>query len=306
MAPAHESIMESPTVFVLGAGASNPVGFPLGPGLKSQMLEHLQNAGFRRILHSLGFGDDLISAFENALRYGYHPTIDIFLEKKTNFRAIGAFSIARTLMPFEHHPGNLFPQKDWYGDLFTALDFESEQPDTSLLSIVTLNYDRSFEHFLCKNIDYNCQHERIDFCHEKRRKIEVVHAHGSLGQYPEVPYGINMDDLETLRKAAENIKIVSDRLDDSPDFQKAQEAISKANHIIFLGFGYNERTLSSLMARTNPDGKHFYGTSLGLDESTRARLKEMFEDKMTLGDGQDCLHLLKSIGVTGRQGRAES
>lgn len=299
MTPVRERIMESPTVFVLGAGASKPFGFPLGSELKNAMLNHLRNSDFRRVLHTAGFGNDLITDFAIALGYSFHPTIDIFLEKKTNFREIGAYVIARSLMPFEHQLQNLFPQRDWYGDLFTALNFENAQPDSSLLSIVTLNYDRSFEHFLCKNIDYNCQHERTDFCHTKRQKIKVVHAHGSLGQYPGVPYGINVDDLETVRKAAENIQIVPDRLDDSPDFQKAQEIISKCDHIIFLGFGYNERTLSSLLAKTNLDEKHFYGTSFGLDESTRAKLKEVFGDKITLGDNQDCCKLLESIGVTG-------
>ena len=91
-----------------------------------------------------------------------------------------------------------------------------------------------------------------------------------------------------------------DRLDDSPDFQKAQEIISKANHIVFLGFGYNDRTLSSLMAKTNPDGKKFYGTSVALDEPTRTRLTEIFGDKITLGENQDCRQLLKTIGMTGR------
>lgn len=299
MAPDRESIMESPTVLVLGAGASNRFGFPLGPDLKKLMSENLHNPGFRRTLQPFGFDENLIRDFDEALGYSSHPTIDIFLEKKTNFREIGAYVVARTLMPLERHP-SLFPQKDWYRDLFTALDFENEEPNANLLSIVTLNYDRSFEHFLCKNIDYNCHDERIPFCHTKRQKIEVVHAHGSLGQYPEVPYGIDVDDPNTLRRAAKNIKIVPDRLDDSPDFQKAQEIISKANHIVFLGFGYNERTLSLLMAKINPDGKHFYGTSIALDGPTRTRLTEMFGDKITLGENQDCRQLLKTIGVTGR------
>ena len=185
MAAVRESVMESPTVFVLGAGASNPFGFPLGSELKNAMLNHLRNPDFRRVLHTAGFGNDLIKNFAIALGYSFHPTIDIFLEKKTNFREIGAYVIARSLMPLEHQLQNLFPQKDWYGDLFTAMDFENEEPDSSLLSIVTLNYDRSLEHFLLKNIDYNCQHERTDFCHAKRHKIEVVHAHGSLGEYPD-------------------------------------------------------------------------------------------------------------------------
>ena len=157
-------IFAEPTVFILGAGASKPFGFPLGPELKSHMLEQTNNAATRKSLVSLGFDESLINAFRDALRYGVHPTVDVFLERKQNFRELGSYLIASTIMPMESH-GALFPQKDWYGFLFKRLAFESDMPHVSQLSVVTLNYDRSLEHFLTINIDYNCRHDRVDFAY---------------------------------------------------------------------------------------------------------------------------------------------
>lgn len=290
-------IMKTPTVLVLGAGASRPFGLPLGRELKQGMLNQLGDGQTRSLLESLEFDGQLIDAFRDALRYGTHPTIDVFLEKKTSFRELGSYLIAKTLMPLERD-NQLFPQRDWYGDLFVAMNFETEEPDVSLLSVVTLNYDRSFEHFLKMNIVYNCHEEQVGSAHTKRESIKVVHAHGSLGPYPEVPYGTKATDADSLRRAAESIKIVSDRLDKSPDFQKAQQIVADAYHVVFLGFGYNEITLTALLAETALDGKHFYGTGFNLDEPTKNKLQNIFGDKMTLGEGLDCSKFLKHIRLT--------
>jgi len=290
-------MINNPTVLVLGAGASNPYAFPLGTELKTRIINHLRNVQIVFTLTNLGFDKSLLTGFQEALRFSVHSTIDIFLEKKPNFRELGSYLIASTIIPFER-PDQIFPQRDWYGDLYDSLNFEDEQPDTGQLSVVTLNYDRSFEHFLTKNIDYNCQHERVEFAHTKRNKIEIVHAHGSLGHYPEVPYGIDINNGDALKQAAGNIKIVSDRLEDSEEFQKAQDIISKAESAIFLGFGYDERTLKALLAKSKLTEKRFYGTSVNLDEEALQRVHNIFEHKIKLDVGMDCQRLLKNIHIT--------
>jgi hypothetical protein len=289
------SILQEPTVLVLGAGASHPYGLPLGPDLKAQMLG--REPFIQGTAQGMGFTPQLVKAFHDALRYGRHQTVDIFLEKKTNLRELGSFLIAATLMPLERHD-RLFNSLDWYDDLFDAMDFESETPDARFLSIVSLNYDRSFEHFLKMKIEYDCHHKNVEIAHAKRECIRVVHAHGSLGEYPQVPYGPNANDAATLQRAAASIKIVSDRLDDSPNFQKAQVYIAGAKHIVFLGFGYDERTLSALLAKTKLDEHKLYGTAFNLDEATTTRLQNTYGEKMNLGIGKDCRAFLREIGVT--------
>ena len=99
------------TVFFLGAGASNPYGFPIGTLLKTHMISNLTNGDCKNALVKSGFESLLVKDFGEALIGTYHPTIDIFLEKKKKFRDLGAHLIAYTLLPCENH-NLLFPQKE--------------------------------------------------------------------------------------------------------------------------------------------------------------------------------------------------
>ncbi len=291
------AILAAPTVLVLGAGASQEYGFPLGSELKSRML-HSLNGWVQGLLRKMGFENSLLQEFQDALRYSYHPTIDIFLEHKRNFRELGSYLIASTIGPLEV-AGNLFPQRGWYGELFEALRFDRTHPNTGLLGVVSLNYDRSLEHFLVKNIDYNISHDCLAQAHDKRRRIRIVHAHGSLGTYPDKPYGTKRFDEAGLRSAAASIRIVSDRLEDSQDFQQAQDLIGWAQHVVFLGFGYDEWTLRSLLAKSARARTHYYGTAFNLPDEIIGRVKKFFDNNIVLGGhGQNCALFLQRTGST--------
>lgn len=290
------ALLDRPTVFVLGAGASKAFGFPLGSELKQQMLGVLNKRTHAR-LQKLGFGQDLLAEFQDCLKYTFHPTIDIFLEHKTNFRELGSYLIASTIMPLEN-PDRLLATRDWYWDLFRVLAFDGDSPETSHLAVVTLNYDRSFEHYMAKTIDFNCRHDRVAHAHERRQRIRIVHAHGSLGDYPGTPFRPNPDDEASVRRAAASIKIVSDRLEDSPEFKAALQLLEWAQNIVFLGFGYNERTLSGLMPNGRYEEKKFYGTAVNLNDEQKRQITEMFHNRITLGGvGEDCAAFLRRIAV---------
>ena len=268
-------------MLVLGAGASNPYGFPLGADLKNSIVA-TQKPMLEHELRVLHYDNATITEFRDALRYGSHATIDIFLERKTNFREIGAYFIAEAISRCESHDA-LFSRQDWYADLFRLLGLETlggEMPD---VSIVTLNYDRSLEHFLAKNIDYNCPHELVERAHERRKSLKIVHAHGSLGPYPETMYGSASGHSESLRRAAESIRIVSDRLDESPDFRAAQGLVAQAKHVVFLGFGYNDRTLLALLSGVDREQTQFYGTAMNLSGESKQSVSEFFHNNIILG-----------------------
>ncbi len=125
------------------------------------------------------------------------------------------------------------------------------------------------------NIEYNCQDEKLDLCHKKRQKIKIVHAHGSLGQYPDVPYGLAANDPSI--------------------FQEAQQVISKASNIVFFGFGYDETTLSKLLLKSELDSKQFYGTSIQLNQDLKFRLQSKFGENLVLGGNLSCRKLLEEI-----------
>lgn len=224
------------------------------------MIEWAGRGDVQEQLIRLGFNKQQFSEFREALEYSKHSTVDTFLEHKSRFRNLGAHLIAQTLLPKEQR-FHLFPQKDWYAHLFDGLNFENENATFSNLSFVTLNYDRSLEHFLNRNIDYNCRDDRMDRAYEKLSQIKIVHAHGSLGEYPAVGYGEREADDAMVSQAATRIKIVSDKLTDSPEFQEAQRLVGKAENIIFLGCGYHPETIKGLFATSSPSGQRVFGTT---------------------------------------------
>ena len=288
--------LERPTVLILGAGASAIYGFPLGAELKQKMLGYLNRKAEARMT-TLGFDKETVAAFRESLKYSQHPTIDIFLEHKTSFRDLGSHLIASTIMPLES-PDNLFPKRDWYWDLYNVLRFDQDEPEVQTLAVVTLNFDRSFEHIMTKTIDFNVHEKRLADAHAKREQVRVVHAHGSLGPYPEVPYGTSPDNETALRQAAQSIKIVSDTLDDSPDFRAAQEIISAAENVVFLGFGYNERTLGALLRGVDMRRTRFFGTAVKLQPAAKQQVAEAFDRRIELGgENQDCAAFLRYIGL---------
>jgi hypothetical protein len=267
------------TVFILGAGASKPYGFPLGTELKTKMIENLSGFNCQNALFKTGFDKSLVDSFNEALRYTYYPTIDIFLEKKKKFRSIGAYLIAFSLIPMEYE-NILFPQKDWYAHIYHTINFEYDTPNINNIVFVSLNYDRSLEHFLFKNIQVNCPDELNNQANLKLENLKIIHAHGSLGRYPLINYGGDPNNLELLQNAAERIRITSDKLEDSVDFIEAQTAINEALNLVFIGFGYDPTTLKLLTKGMDLTKKRILGTIYQIKQDKLNSIQDFFNSKI--------------------------
>jgi hypothetical protein len=140
------------TVLVLGAGASVPYGFPTGRGLLINVVRSLRNEGgtLQIILSALGFELGEIRTFAEELDRSMQPSVDAFIENRPEFMNIGKAAIVGTLVPSEDE-GKLLVRGEqmlWYEYLFNKMAENRNDYEQSHLSIVTLNYDRSFEHFL--------------------------------------------------------------------------------------------------------------------------------------------------------------
>lgn len=269
------------TTFILGAGASHPYSFPLGFGLKKSLLRQTSNGRVKERLKEQGY-DGVIDEFREILRYGSYETIDQLLGTKHKFRGIGSYLIAETILNHENHE-NLFPAKDWYSNLFMKLDIVSRDITSREVAFISLNYDRSLEHFLEKAIEYQLRDEDVSSAKGKLREIEIIHAHGSVGAYPQIPYGSPLVNSVDIAKAAENIKIVSDNLSDSHDFQSARKCILDSNQIVFFGFAYHPSTLNALFDGISRfDTYSMTGSAYQLGEGRLLAVKEFFGDSIDL------------------------
>ncbi len=247
--------------------------------LKNLMVQNVSQSAFEEVIKYNKIDPHLSNEFTEALSDTSHTTIDIFLEKLKKFRFLGAHLIAYTLFPLEKN-ANLFPARDWYAHLYNVIDFEHDKPDIKNISFVSLNYDRSLERFLMHNYKSNLAEDLHKIAEFRARKLNVIHAHGSLGSYPDIPYEINVNQLDVLRNAAEGILIVSDKLEESDDFNRAKHVISSAHNIIFIGFGYDSLTLEKLIGNpANMGNKRILGTTHGLPPPSLDILQDYFKGK---------------------------
>src|SRR5262245_39612944 len=100
------------TVFVLGAGASIPYGFPSAPGLRHLICTETTRPGDPRhaILMEMDFTYEEVEQFRVALARSWASSIDMFLSTRKRFWEVGKAAIALTIATFENHNSLFFAE----------------------------------------------------------------------------------------------------------------------------------------------------------------------------------------------------
>ena len=276
-----------PTVFILGAGASIPYGFPSGRQLRNNVIKRLQSAnygGWHDILRDLGFIPSEINNFVVALRGSGLISIDAFLERRTEFMEIGKATIALGLIQYEeqnrlNNPDN--DERSWYEYFYNKLITQSlEYFIMNRVSIITFNYDRSFEQYLFTTLKFTFGKTDKE-CAELLKNFSIIHVHGQLGNLPwqaqNSRHYSQTETVEEVKKAVEGIVVVSEVNVDSFEFSRAFELLAEAERIYFLGFSYLNQNLSRLKINNirAQNKASFYGTTFGMGLSDKnAMLKK--------------------------------
>jgi hypothetical protein len=251
-------MIDTETVLILGAGASEPYGFPIGSGLKESILNGLTNDKEQDLYRTYGFSNDNIAEFRKVLTTSPFATIDAILSYRPSLAKIGKFAIVKTLSVCQK-PEKVFPPRDWYHELFSRLGLENPDIPPPPLSVLTFNYDNSFEYFFDRIIETQFEGENKKSVRNKFDAINIIHLHGCLGPYPDEGEDPFNNLSRSLGKSA--IKVISDtELDESEEFVRAFELLKQANKIIFLGFGYADINLRRLRISEIADNPAIYGT----------------------------------------------
>ncbi|WP_416763103.1 hypothetical protein ACNI65_11365 [Roseateles sp. So40a] len=269
------------TVYILGAGASFPYGFPLGAGLRTEIL-NVKPAD----LHQVKFSnagivpkiEELTSQFKQAFEHSKSPSIDAFLANRTEFSEIGRIAIAKVLLSYERVKTLYADERndDWLGAVLNSMrcpkieDFLKNQ-----VSFVTFNYDRSLELTLLNFVRHNFNHSEGDAL-KVVESFPIIHVYGSLGSLNPssknfVPYGggtpsrsayvgVFGDDnghaereryrqhLRWVASAASEIRVIPEHRDDvEPNhFSRAKELIANAERVVMLGFAFDDLNVRRL------------------------------------------------------------
>ncbi len=243
-------MIQTPTVLVLGAGASIPYGFPSGHDLKIQV----QGIGCLGPGHSdkLRIDKEESEAFCRALRFSGQPSVDAFLEHRPEFVELGKLYIAYSLIAYER-PALLFPKDThWYEFLWQQMGTSFEEFQENKLSVITFNYDRSLEQFLLTAL-MNSYGKSMEEAAAKLESIPIIHVYGKLGALCEE--GTATRDARPYNKeptprdvaiGARGIQILSEDRQESSAFDEAHELLISAMKVYFVGFGYNETNMKRL------------------------------------------------------------
>jgi len=298
----------TPTALVLGAGASQPYGYPLGQELVNKIVEHGRQPTTAALgnLFQLGISQEHFQAFAKALSQSGRQSADAFLESRTDFLEVGRMAIANELLAFEK-PLDMFVRKDWYQYLYNLMcdPHQFESFGRSNMAIVTFNYDRSLEFYLFTALKNSFQ-KSVGECEQNLKNIPIIHVHGQLGPTPTgagwPEYGAEIT-RDLIRFAADQIKIVHEAKDTTPEFREAQGRLRDAERICFLGFGYHPINLRRLLKDiTVLEGKDIFCCGYGLTDAEKANYQKQFKGskvrRLKWGYSiHGCLQFLREEGV---------
>jgi hypothetical protein len=301
-------MIRTPTVFILGAGASAPYGFDTGERLlqNARRLSEDQIAEHIKPLPPSG-----APLLHDALIHTGDLSIDAMLETRPNIQHPGKALIARMLLQQERNALNNHhvSDRDWYGTLFTAMNAPTvEEALAQPVRFITYNYDRSLEYRLAHA--WRVKFHPDQTVDTKSMQNFFIHLHGQLGLLPEVggggggatvSYGggvFGVTDADVL-EAKMQIKIVSDPRPDEPQFVKAHEALAQAERVVFLGFGFAPRNLERLQLETSlKNTAVIYASAMGfsLNGTTmyvRGPLLRRWPNQFIGGERDDARELLR-------------
>ena len=271
------------TTIILGAGASKPYGFPLGPELKQIVTQYARERSVQERLKQLHYQPQHLDELVECLRYGRFPTVDEFLDAKKSFREIGGYIIAESILNHEVKD-MIFPARDWLAVLYTKLHRKIVSGEPLNLTIITLNSDRTVEYFFSKVTRYDCREDEEEKVAEVIKSIPILHPHGSLGPLSELSYGLDGGprDASKIRHAGKRIQIISDKLEDSAAYTEAQNALEYTDRILFIGFAYHPSTMESLLKKVDLERTELIGTSLQLSKERADAVTEWSRSKIKL------------------------
>lgn len=295
-------MITNPTVFILGAGASRPYGFPTGAELKDRIKNiDLQEAIRQALLptknsnHSTvwkyilnKYGNTIVEQFFNDFAQSGRYSIDAYLEHRPKYIPLGKALISMQLIARENDQFMRAAEEkgeDWYQYIYNRMNATFDDLSKNNLSVITFNYDRSFEHYLLTRIqsDYG---KTIEEAASVLGNMEIIHVHGNLGNLPAFEQNNSREYThqvtpEGIKVCVENIKIVYEKIyEDDLQFKRAVELLSEAYNVWFLGFGYDETNMRRLQLPDSlKNANVILGSTYGLRKGQKKKMHSLFKGK---------------------------
>ncbi len=321
-------MLDKRTVFILGAGASCPYGYPSGAQLRKLICLD-DNTPYPLVSVHKDMMSKKIREFRNKF-FKSNTSIDLFMARNPKFSEIGKWIIAfrifeaegrsefieraeRAKANYQDHPSftlkGLFIGGDWYSYLFRLLTAKLAKPNklpifpNEQIVFITFNYDRSLEYFLYTSLRNSFTEVPEDNIVHCLQKLKIIHIYGQIAPLPwqdskqGVKYKPSIEAI-LLNQVAPNIKTIYEQ-EESPEINQAIEHIEQAEQIFFLGFGYAPENMQILNL---PDSIaslicKIFGTTHGKNDK---EIKDIYSDFQSsariepIFENMDCLELLRN------------
>jgi hypothetical protein len=304
------------TLFIVGAGASQEVDFPLGTTLAKsigqKLIRHVDDetreASYNdyELYRQLGrtFPSEINEYFVAARRITegiqLANSIDDFLNIHSaddRVKTVGKAAIVRSILGAERDSDLYVDQSN----IYNKLDFAKVEntwfvklmrvlgPDVPLkyvdalfdqVMFIVFNYDRCLEHFLIHALQalYGIT---VEAAKKIVANISIVHPYGTVGELESVPFGGSDINETNYFRLASRIKTYTEQIEGGGIVETMHEMMQVAQCIVFLGFAYGEQNMDILKPKTPIERKPVFGTAYGLSKSDReavtARIFQMMK-----------------------------
>lgn len=308
-------MIKEKTVFIIGAGASRPYGYPVGKELREEICssfvgnskDFFEAQGCRpsEVRIQLGRAETFVEKFHNSSI----KSIDLFLARNPEFMLMGKWAIIFRIFAAEKHSTfrEQMPNRnqDWYSYLFARLTDELIRKEDYVhfgennVSFITFNYDRSLEYFLHESLFNSFNGIGGGKIQEQINKLRVIHVFGQIA-------GLDWQELESrieyrrdinridIQRLADKLRIIYEE-EENPDLEEPRKLISEAKRVFFLGFGYAKENCEVLKIPEVLNAEpRIYGTALGFTTKETQSIRAIFHQHSIVHvDNRDSLALLR-------------
>jgi len=316
-------MIRTPTLFVLGAGASQPYGLPLGTELRALICnaENDNDEAARIVVEQTHFSRDEIRGVAKAFQRSQVKSIDAFLARYDHLMPVGKALIAANIC-LREKPARIRTEantENWYRLLWNVL-IDDASRDRGLrqnaVRFLTFNYDRSLEFFLHDATRHTFGLNDAG-AFDEWSKLQILHVYGSVGHFNfsdganvsrTRPY-TNVLNPGELDAAAAGINIIPEGRDDSKAFLTARKWFDWSEQVYVLGFGFDSLNCSrlgfELVAEFMREHKRkiptIHASVLGLTgpEAVRARIRLIGGSRVWTEYKENNFMTLRSSGFPG-------
>lgn len=310
------------TTLVLGAGSSVPYGLPTGPALTQQAVELLTSEARTKYDEFLEQEVHLnnFKMLSTHLRRSRTPTLDHYIQHNEKYSDELKMAIAGRIWEKEREaldPPDM-PNDDWISWLYHEYLGAPSPEEIELLNVVFLsfNYDR-LPIALLATMMANTHIAPIDHCVEAILKTppgysdclrqRTLHIHGQLnapleryrdqrsgiaddGRLSNESHGFKTSTESAYRRLAETILVIHEKTEETQQARvRCKKAMTRADHVVFLGFGYHESNIGRLGISSFRFDKEFDsstrlgGTAFDIKGNSRDVLSNRLQSRFVLG-----------------------